>query len=105
MKYIGLLCLLAAALPLGASARTKPPADAMRREFKQENLCPSTGAIEAHECPGWTIGYFTPLCAGGLRTKQNMHWITTADAQLLKSVNGKHCKNLKHSPKSAAPAY
>ena len=59
--------------------------------------------VEAHGCPGWTIGYFTPLCAGGLGTKENMHWVTVEDARLVRHLNGKNCKNVKgKSPPTVA---
>jgi hypothetical protein len=102
MKNSYLLCLVLAVLPLCAAARGKHQPDA-RDDFKLSNPCPSTGAIEAHGCPGWTIGYFTPLCAGGLGTKENMHWITVEDARLIRHLNGKNCKNVKgKSPPSVA---
>jgi hypothetical protein len=105
MKSTALVCLLAAALPLCAFARSRHHESDAEREFKQEKVCPSTGAIEARSCPGWKIGYFTPECAGGQRTKDNMHWITDEDARTIKAVQHKYCKGLKRKSKAAAPAY
>jgi hypothetical protein len=105
MKSTALVCLLVAALPLCALARSKHHESDAEREFKQEKACPSTGAIDASGCPGWTIGYFTPVCAGGLPTKENMYWIPKEDARTIRSVQHKHCKALNHKSRKAAPAY
>jgi hypothetical protein len=93
MKSTPLLCVLLAAIPLFAHA--KHPRDREElRAFRLENPCPSNGTVKG-ACPGWHAGYIVELCAGGRDTRDNMRWITEADRQFVKNVNGKNCRKLK----------
>jgi hypothetical protein len=92
-----LLCLLFAALPGPADARSKHRARAEQRAFRLNHPCPSTGRTEG-ACPGWQVGYVVELCAGGQDKKENMRWITPQDKRFIKEATGKDCKKLKYGP-------
>jgi hypothetical protein len=98
MKEIRLLTLLglllAALLPLSAEAR-KPRDRAEMRAFRQENPCPVTGLVQ-DICPGWHVGYITPLCDNGTDTRTNMRWMTLEDKRFMTAANGKNCSKRKH---------
>ena len=67
IKNTGLLCLLLAALPLCAVARSKHESEA-KREFKLENRCPSTGA-NSGVIGGGSAGLVTAYIAAALKAK------------------------------------
>jgi hypothetical protein len=46
-------------------------------QFRREHPCPSTGKSTG-DCPGYIIGYLTPLDQGGEATPANMQWLEAA---------------------------
>jgi hypothetical protein len=85
-----LLCLLLAALPLVAEART-PRDRAELRAFRSDNPCPATGLVGG-ACPGYRVDYMVALCAGGLDKQENMYWLTIGDHKWKKAVDERECK-------------
>jgi 5-methylcytosine-specific restriction endonuclease McrA len=53
---------------------------AARRQFKQENPCPSTGESKG-SCPGYVIDHVIPLACGGPDESSNMQCRTVEDAK------------------------
>jgi hypothetical protein len=53
---------------------------AMRREFRRNHPCPSTGKTSG-SCPGYVIDHVQALKHGGADAPSNMQWQTTADAK------------------------
>jgi hypothetical protein len=46
-------------------------------QFQREHPCPSTGKATG-DCPGYVIGYLTPLDQGGEDKPDNMQWLEAA---------------------------
>ncbi|WPB58971.1 HNH endonuclease [Xylophilus sp. GOD-11R] len=104
LKKIPLFCLSLLLLSLAPAVEAKRMSDEMRA-FRDQNRCPITGETGEGGCPGWTIGYFTPLCAGGLDKKENMVWMKAEDAKVIRSSVGKNCKNLKRNSTTTVPMF
>ena len=73
----------------------KPRDRAEMRAFRLENPCPATGLVQ-DICPGWHVGYITPLCDNGTDTRTNMRWMTLEDKRFMTAANGKDCSKRKH---------
>ena len=76
-----------------------PPAEAVRNlgrgvslvEFLRQNPCPANNRAQA-QCPGYVIGYATPLCAGGADDISNLRWFTTDEARERERQEGQICR-------------
>jgi hypothetical protein len=49
----------------------------LEEQFRREHPCPSTGKGTG-DCPGYVIGYVTPLDQGGEDAPANMQWLEAA---------------------------
>lgn len=67
--------ILIAALILASSAIATQRDPAQRREFHQQNACPSTGRTSG-ACPGYQVDHRQPLAAEGADRPSNMQWLS-----------------------------
>jgi len=65
--------------------------NAARLEFAGKNPCPSTGKPEL-PCPGYSIDFATPLCAGGSEDISNMQWRMVEDVKEKEKRERQQCK-------------
>ncbi|MBC7603873.1 MAG: HNH endonuclease [Ramlibacter sp.] len=82
-------------LLLVSSAVAQPieRSQAVVREFRNANPCPSTGRILG-ACPGWQADHGIPLCAGGVDRVENLHWLSVDDHRFKTLVDVRECRKL-----------
>ena len=94
--------LLSLALALSASAAKNPkppkmpvirsPHEQAKHEFEAAHPCPSTGRSSG-QCPGFVVGYLTPLGCGGADTAMNMRWVTPEQNKAAKKTERHGCNS------------
>lgn len=92
MKLALLIFLFAvpAVFPRNAVAR-RNLSNTARIEFIKANPCPATDKTDL-SCPGYTLGYAIPLCAGGSDDISNMQWQRIEEAKDKDNQARQQCK-------------
>jgi hypothetical protein len=106
MRVIALVFVLSLlSLPLDAAKEPKPPKPAKiapprspheqaKIDFRRTHPCPSTGR-DAGSCPGYVIGYLTPLACDGPDSPFNMIWRTTEAEKAARKAEKSVCTTSK----------
>src|SRR4051812_8863736 len=85
--------ILAAALIVGGGLMgwallqsTQQPEPDARMMYMKRHPCPANGNTRG-ECPGYSINYIRPLCAGGSERTTNLQWLTATEAKKKERVD------------------